>query len=64
MKKTKNKKYEKPPIEVPEKYFVKLFGEKYSSNELLFVGLIVLAGFILRLIYFFETKGTPFFTHL
>ncbi len=64
MKKTKNKKNIQQPAEIPEEYFLKLCGEKYSRNELFFVSIIVLVGLILRIIYFFETKGTPFFTNL
>lgn len=64
MKKTKNKKNIQQSADIHEEYFFKLFGEKYSRSELFFVGFIVLFGFTLRLIYFIETNGTPFFTNL
>jgi len=56
---------EKPAEEMQEVYYKKFFGEKYySRTEILYLSLIIFCGLILRLIYFFETEGTPFFTSL
>lgn len=53
-----------PPAEKSGNTFKYFFGEEYTRTELFYLGLIVLLGLIFRLIYFFETEGTPFFTHL
>ena len=56
---------EKPAEKMQEVYYKKFLGEKYySRNEILYLSLIVFSGLILRLIYFFETEVTPFFTNL